>query len=98
MYTADTAGTWFPRTPVRNWAQYDTLHLMTKYGPLDLVFAPDGAPRGYVDLARGARRHSIDDEPVMAITVAMWATLKQASGRAKDLEHLDRYYQAGDDS
>jgi len=46
LYTADASGTWFPRTPVENWAQYDTLHLMTMHGPIDIVFAPDGAPSG----------------------------------------------------
>jgi hypothetical protein len=24
LYTAEEAGTWFPRTPVEQWAQYDT--------------------------------------------------------------------------
>jgi len=38
--TADEAGTWFPRHPVESWAQYDTLHLMTKHGLLDIVFTP----------------------------------------------------------
>ena len=46
LYTAEDAGTWFPRTPVELWSQYDTLHLMTKGGPIDIVFAPDGAPSG----------------------------------------------------
>jgi hypothetical protein len=29
LLTAEEPGTWFPRHPVENWAQYDTLHLMT---------------------------------------------------------------------
>jgi hypothetical protein len=28
------------------------------------------------------------------ITVPMWEALKQATGRAKDLEHLDSYYES----
>jgi hypothetical protein len=40
LLTADEAGTWFPRHPVENWAQYDTLHLMTKHGLLD-ISSPD---------------------------------------------------------
>ncbi len=30
----------------------------------------------------------------MVITVPMWEALKQASGRAKDLEHRDSYYES----
>jgi hypothetical protein len=94
LYPAEDAGTWFPRTPVELWSQYDTVHLMTKAGPIDIVFAPDGAPSGYADLAGDAVRAELDDEPVMVITVATWEALKHAAGRAKDLEHLDRYYEA----
>lgn len=94
LYTTEAAGTWFPRTPVELWAQYDTLHLMTSHGPIDIVFAPDGAPRGYADLTKGATRRAIEGEPVMVISIAAWEALKQASGRAKDLEHLDRYYES----
>lgn len=43
LYTAEESRTWFPRTPVELWSQYDTLHLMTKAGPIDIVFTPDGA-------------------------------------------------------
>jgi hypothetical protein len=91
LYTADESGTWFPRTPVENWAQYDTLHLMTIHGPIDIVFVPDGAPSGYPELMRGASREQLDGEPVVVVNEATWERLKQASGRAKDLEHLDRY-------
>ncbi len=91
LLTADQGGTWFPRHPLENWAQYDTLHLMTKHGPLDLVFAPDGATRGYDDLAASADGQLVDGNEALVITVAAWARLKEASGRAKDLEHLDRY-------
>lgn len=94
LYTADSAGTWFPRTPVELWSQYSTLHLMTRHGPIDIVFAPDGAPGGFADLSKGASRGELDDETVMVITVATWEALKVASGRAKDLEHLDAYYKA----
>ncbi len=93
LNTAEGGGTWFPRIPVENWAHYDTLHLVTRYGPVDIVFAPDGATRGYDDLAGSAERHMLDGEPVLVITPTTWETLKQASGRAKDLEHLDRYYE-----
>lgn len=94
LYTAEDAGTWFPRNPVEQWAQYGTLHLMTTFGPIDIVFAPDGAPGGYADLSKKAQRATLDEEPVMVITVPMWETPKQATGRAKDLEHLDNYYES----
>lgn len=93
LFTTDQGGTWFPRRPVENWAQYDTLHLMTIHGPLDLVFAPDGALGGYEELAGDAIQLSIEDQPVLVISASTWETLKQASGRAKDLQHLDQYYE-----
>ena len=43
---------------------------------------------------RRAERTVIDGEPVLVITVSVWEALKQATGRAKDLEHLDAYYEA----
>jgi hypothetical protein len=64
---------------------------MSKYGPLDLVFAPDGAARGYEDLAASADSQQVEGSQALVITVATWERLKEASGRAKDLEHLDLY-------
>ena len=94
LLTVDEAGTWFPRKPVDHWAQYDTLHLMTIFGPIDIVFTPDGASAGYADLHLTSSPASLGDERVMVISVATWESLKLATGRAKDLEHLDRYYEA----
>ena len=65
---------------------------MTTAGPIDIVFAPDGAPSGYAELVDDAMSAALDHQEVMVITVAQWEALKQASGRAKDLEHLDRFY------
>lgn len=95
LLTADEHGTWFPRRPVERWAGYDTLHLMTRFGPLDIVFAPDGAPRGFDDLVGDCEEHAIeaDDARALVVSVARWESLKQATGRAKDLEHLDRFYE-----
>ena len=92
LLTADEAGTWFPRVPVENWAQYDTLHLITAFGPLDIVFFPDGAPNGYEDLVSEATRGSLEGQSVLVISVQTWIALKEATGRSKDLEHLDRYH------
>lgn len=95
LLTADEPGTWFPRHPVENWSQYDTLHLMTKCGPVDLVFAPDGAPRGYEDLASGSEEHMVKaaNAKALVISVTTWEHLKHSAGRAKDLEHLDLFYE-----
>lgn len=98
LYTADHGGTWFPRFPVEKWAKYDTLHLMTLHGPLDIVFVPDGTTSGYDDLRGDAVQLSIEDQTVLVITPATWEALKQASGRAKDLQHLDQYYERRDDN
>jgi predicted nucleotidyltransferase len=32
--------------------------------------------------------------PVRVVSVQQWAALKAASGRAKDLEHLDAFFEA----
>ena len=93
LLTAEEAGTWFPRYPVENWAQYDTLHLITDYGLLDIVFAPDGAPGGYGSLAPDAVTLELGNQQILVIRAATWEALKIASGRAKDIEHLDRYYE-----
>lgn len=94
LLTADEHGTWFPRVPVEHWAQYDTLHLMTKHGPLDIVFVPDGAERGFADLESDASPVEVGGTTPLVISVRTWVRLKEASGRAKDLEHLDRYSEA----
>ena len=95
LLTAEQTGAWFPRRPVAKWSQYDTLHLMTICGPLDIVFTPDGAPRGFDDLVGSAEQRVVlaADAMALVISVAAWERLKHATGRAKDLEHLDRFYE-----
>lgn len=94
LLTADEHGTWFPRVPVENWAQYDTLHLMTIHGPLDIVFAPDGAAAGHEALVPDATQVEVGTSSPLVISASAWLRLKEASGRPKDLEHLDRYDEA----
>lgn len=67
---------------------------MAVAGPIDVVFTPDGAPSGLADLAEHAIRAELHGEAVQIITVAKSEGLKQATWRAKDLEHLDRYYES----
>ncbi len=57
-------------------------------------FSPDGAPHGYDDLAPLAKQRRVlaNDARALVVTVTTWKHLKTASGRAKDLEHLDRFY------
>ena len=50
LFTSQDGGTWFPHHLLDNWSQYDTLHLLTKFGLLDIVFSPEGAPLGYRQL------------------------------------------------
>lgn len=95
LLTAEEAGTWFPHRPVENWAGYDTLHLMTRLGAVDIVFTPDGAPRGYEELVTSAEERPVlaVDAGALIVSVSTWERLKIATGRAKDLEHLDHFYE-----
>lgn len=97
LLTANDSGTWFPRSPVENWSQYDTLHLLTQYGLLDIVFIPDGAPRGFDDLFGECVVGNFGAVAFPMISIAQWIHLKSTAGRAKDLEHLARYYESLDD-
>jgi hypothetical protein len=92
LLTADEDGTWFPRTPVENWAQYSTLHLITDFGLLDLVFEPEGTTSGYHDLLNGSTLTQVGHSDVRCISVEQWVELKSSAGRPKDVEHLSMYF------
>jgi hypothetical protein len=88
LATAGEYGTWFPRFPISNWAQYDMIHLVTKFGLLDLVFAPEGSEDGFNELIRESQKLQIDKQVVRVISVEAWERLKIATKRDKDIFHL----------
>ena len=66
----------------------DVLCLITRYGPLDISFVPDGTA-GYEGLARAAVIRPIGDHPGVRIAdLADIIESKSAAGRAKDLAQL----------
>lgn len=88
LATADEYGTWFPRHPISNWAQYDMIHLVTKFGLLDLVFAPEGSEDGFNELIRESQKLQLGKQSVRVISVDTWERLKTATKRDKDIYHL----------
>jgi hypothetical protein len=92
LFFGDVNGTWFPRRPTENWAQYDTLHLLTQFGLLDIVFTPSGTTRGYEDLVDEAIHADLQSVHVQVISEPQWVFLKQSTGREKDIDHLRRYF------
>ena len=88
LATVGEYGTWFPRHPISNWAQYDTIHLVTKFGLLDLVFAPEGSEDGFNELIRESQKLQLGKHVVRVISVSTWERLKIATKRDKDIFHL----------
>ena len=88
LATAGEFGTWFPRHPISNWAQYDMIHLVTKFGILDLVFAPEGSEDGFNELIRESQKLQLGKHVVRVISVETWERLKLATKRDKDIFHL----------
>jgi len=92
LFTAEDGGTWFPYRLLENWSQYSTLHLLTRFGLLDLVFSPEGAPSGYAEIAPDSQVLNVKLLKIRLITEKQWVALKVAAGREKDIEHLSMYY------
>ena len=88
LATAGKYGTWFPWHPISNWSQYETLHLITKFGLLDLVFAPEGSEDGFNELIRESQKLQLGKHVVRVISVSTWERLKIATKRDKDIFHL----------
>ena len=92
LLTNEEGGTWFPRWPIENWASYDTLHLTSVLGLLDIVFAPAGVPTGYDELIDKSEFLSVDGMKICVITESTWVKLKRATNRPKDFLHLQGYF------
>jgi Nucleotidyl transferase AbiEii toxin, Type IV TA system len=61
-----------------------TLTLTTRYGDLDLLVDPDGAP-GYATLRRNASRIELDGVTVLVASIDDLLAMKRAAGRPQDL-------------
>ena len=88
LATAGEYGTWFPRHPISNWAQYDMIHLVTRFGLLDLVFTPEGSEDGFNELISESQEIQLGEQVVRVISVDTWERLKTATKRDKDVFHL----------
>jgi len=97
LATAGKYGTWFPWHPISNWSQYETLHLITKFGLLDLVFKPDGSTRGFDELVNSSELVSLENVEVHVISIENWLELKAASNREKDSMHIDLFKESRGD-
>ena len=61
---------------------------MTKFGLLDLVFAPEGSDGGFNELIRESQKIQIGKQVVHVISVDTWERLKTSTKRDKDIFHL----------
>ena len=91
LATAGEYGTWFPWHPISNWPQYETLHLITKFGLLDLVFKPDGSTKGFDELVNSSALMRLENMGVHVISIEKWLELKVATNREKDSLHIDLF-------
>jgi hypothetical protein len=86
LRTPDGEGVPFP-IEQRMLSKVSSLTLITRHGPFDVLFAPDGAPP-YEELSR----HSVEVRPFrLAFRIARLDDLiamKRAAGREKDAAHL----------
>jgi predicted nucleotidyltransferase len=98
LLTSEEGGTWFPRWPTENWASYDTLHLTSAIGLLDIVFVPAGVPGGYDELLNQTDFLDVEGTKVRVITEITWIKLKKITNRKKDNLHLQRYFSSGGSS
>ena len=65
--------------------QVTTMTLLTRHGPLDLCFTPDGIADGYRTLRGRAVMITIDDTALPVAALEDVITSKRAAGRPKDV-------------
>lgn len=65
-----------------------TMTFVTRFGPFDLCFVPDGTT-GYEDLARDARSVEVDGMRIPVASIADIVRSKKSAGREKDAAHLE---------
>lgn len=76
-------------TPTRD---EENLHALA--AALNIVFIPDGAVRGFPDLIEDAIKIPVGRTEPLVVSIMTWVHLKVSSGRAKDLAHLDMYFES----
>lgn len=64
-----------------------TLTFITRFGPLDILFEPSGAP-AYPDLQRRALVLRRFDRDIAVASIRDLIAMKRAAGREKDASHL----------
>lgn len=65
-----------------------TMTFITRFGPLDVCFVPDGTT-GYEDLSRSASRVEVEGLSIPVASLSDIIRSKRAAGREKDAEHLE---------
>jgi hypothetical protein len=68
-----------------------TMTFITKYGPFDVCFRPDGT-EGYEDIAKGAATMERFGIEILVASVPDIIRSKEAAMREKDAEHLPLLY------
>ncbi|MCA1707227.1 MAG: hypothetical protein LC808_29770 [Actinobacteria bacterium] len=68
-------------------ANVSVVTLSTRYGPLDVLFAPAGAPE-YANVRKRAVEVPLKGTAIRAAAVEDLIAMKRAAGREKDLAHL----------
>jgi hypothetical protein len=71
----------------RTFTGMTTMTFVTRFGPLDVSFVPDGT-NGYDDLVRNARVLEREGVRIPVASISDITRSKRAAGREKDAEHM----------